>query len=393
MQKGLKQGLHLAKRRLLVSLEIPSKDHSYTWVLKWMERQQAVGLRTMLKSHELAVETNFVRRENGSTETHFALLPGPGKHYFRYQGAWFQVERQRATKMIDLKSGSPWETVMLTTLSRDRKLFPRILEEAKSLALSSEEGKTVIYASYGPEWRPSGIPRRKRPLASVVLQDSISDQILGDVKRFMAGGKWYYDRGIPYRRGYLLYGPPGSGKTSYILALAGELDYNICVLNLSERGMTDDRLSHLLSHAPPRSLILLEDIDAAFTKRSQSDSQGYQGMVTFSGLLNALDGVTSTEERIIFMTTNHMEKLDPALIRPGRVDAKMLIDNVSTSQAKKLFLRFYENEENLAESFVQALVKEDGTMRTLSAAQIQGHFVIHRDNPQAALDLVEDLFR
>jgi chaperone BCS1 len=86
----------------------------------------------------------------------------------------------------------------------------------------------------------------------------------------------YNDRhvGIPYRRGYLLHGPPGSGKTSFIQALAGSLSYDICVLNLSERGLTDDKLFHLLSNVPERSFILMEDVDAAFNKRVQTSEDG-----------------------------------------------------------------------------------------------------------------------
>ena len=80
--------------------------------------------------------------------------------------------------------------------------------------------------------------------------------------------------GIPYRRGYLLYGPPGSGKSSFIQALAGSLNYDICLLNLSERGLADDKLIHLLSNAPERSIVLIEDIDAAFNKRVQTTEDG-----------------------------------------------------------------------------------------------------------------------
>ena len=69
--------------------------------------------------------------------------------------------------------------------------------------------------------------------------------------------------GIPYRRGYLLHGPPGSGKSSFIQALAGSLNYDICLLNLSERGLADDKLIHLLSNTPERSFVLIEDVDAA----------------------------------------------------------------------------------------------------------------------------------
>ncbi|KAJ3056705.1 hypothetical protein HK097_005106, partial [Rhizophlyctis rosea] len=345
-------GVTFARRRLLVTLEIPSKDQSYPWFLQWM------GAQTRAKGsnpHQLAVETSFVRRDNGSSETSFQLVPGPGKHYFKYRNAWFQVERQRERQMIDLKSGAPWETITLTTLSRDRPLLSKMLEEAKQLSLSKEEGKMVIYTSWGVDWRPFGNPRRRRPVESVVLQEGIADKILRDVRTFLEGGKWYFDRGIPYRRGYLLHGPPGSGKTSFIQALAGELEYNICVLNLSERGMTDDRLNHLLSHAPPRSIILLEDIDAAFSNRQQSDKQGYQSQLTFSGLLNALDGVGSSEERVIFMTTNHLSRLDPALIRPGRVDFQILIDNATEEQARSMFLRFYEGRKDLADEFVERL--------------------------------------
>ena len=76
--------------------------------------------------------------------------------------------------------------------------------------------------------------------------------------------------GIPYRRGYLLHGPPGCGKSSFITALAGELGFSICVLNLSERGLSDDRLHHLLAVAPTESIILLEDVDAAFVSREDT---------------------------------------------------------------------------------------------------------------------------
>ena len=119
------------------------------------------------------------------------------------------------------------------------------------------------------------------------------------------------------------------------------------MLNLSERGLADDKLIHLLSNTPERSFVLIEDIDAAFNKRVQTSADGYQSSVTFSGFLNALDGVASGEERIIFMTTNHPERLDPALIRPGRVDLSVLINDASPQQARRLFERFYGRDETL----------------------------------------------
>ena len=156
--------------------------------------------------------------------------------------------------------------------------------------------------------------------------------------------------------------------------------------------MTDDRLAHLLNNVPPRSLILLEDIDAAFVDRSKAAStQGYQqGMLTFSGLLNALDGVAASEERMIFMTTNHVERLDPALIRPGRVDHQVFIGNATEAQAREMFLRFYQDKHDLADEFIKGL-KKMGLMDRVSPAQLQGHFVYHRDDAVSAATQLQTL--
>lgn len=142
--------------------------------------------------------------------------------------------------------GVPWETVTLTAFGRNKNIYFNMLEEARYLALKETEGKTIMYTAMGSEWRPFGHPRKKRPIGSVVLDDGITDRIVQDCREFIKNPKWYADRGIPYRRGYLLHGPPGCGKSSFITALAGEIEFGICLLNLSERGLTDDRLNHLL---------------------------------------------------------------------------------------------------------------------------------------------------
>lgn len=370
-------------RQLLVDLEIPSKDKSYLWFLEWMSQYKHRS------SRHLSVETNYVQHDNGAITTKFSLVPGPGKHLIKYKGAYMLINRERSGKLIDMTNGSPFETVTLTTLYRDRFLFQSLLDEAKKLALKAREGKTVLFTSWGPEWRPFGQPRKKRMFGSVILDEGVGEAILNDVKDFLQSGDWYHRRGIPYRRGYLLYGPPGSGKTSYIQALAGELDYNICILNLSENNLTDDRLNHLMNHIPERSILLLEDVDAAFNKREQSKEKGFTSGVTFSGLLNALDGVTSAEECITFMTTNHPEKLDPALMRPGRVDFKVLINNATEYQVRKMFLRFYENEDKLCDEFMRKY--KDLGINGVSTAQLQGLFIYNKRNPQGAIDMVETL--
>ena len=130
----------------------------------------------------------------------------------------------------------------------------------------------------------------------------------------------------------------------------------------------------------------------------------YQSSVTFSGFLNALDGVASGEERIIFMTTNHPERLDPALIRPGRVDLSVLIDDATPSQARILFTRFYGRDDDIpgwedisAEELrdmghrVEEIVAEQmANGRRVSMAALQGLFI--RNSSKEAIERLDSLF-
>ncbi|CAO1638655.1 unnamed protein product [Sympodiomycopsis kandeliae] len=431
-RKALTQGASLAQRRMLVSLEIPSKDKAHGWLLGWMEEQarrsqamppmsareslkDILGLRlrhpdgagqstlppVRIHSRDLAVQSVLPSQKDSASSSNaaqqammmsgqplppgttsggdrqkatFSLVPGPGTHWFRYEGAWIRLQRERNAKIIDISTGAPWETLTLTTLYSSRSIFPRLLSEAQSLASQNIEGKTIIYTAWGVEWRSFGLPRKVRELESVVLSRGQKERIVDDVKSFLNRGKWYARRGIPYRRGYLLHGSPGSGKTSIIQALAGNLDMNICLLNLSERGLTDDKLNHLLSLAPEKSIILLEDIDVAFPSRTKSSEENkeYQTSVTFSGLLNALDGVTSGESRIIMMTTNHVERLDPALIRPGRIDLIEELGDADENMIKDLFERFYGVAREEALEFKnQDNVIDADTLQQLSAQLVE----------------------
>ncbi|MCJ1392670.1 hypothetical protein MMC18_005540 [Xylographa bjoerkii] len=430
-QRGIRHGAGLLKRRLLVDVEINVKDESYPWFLYWMtvhQRAQLVNGSKAMQSggtvaasssrigftermmrrltpgmHHLSIATEKVEHPNGAVQTHFSLIPGPGRHILRYKRAFLLVNRVRETKSMDFQRGMPWETVTLTTLYSQRHIFEELFQEAHRLAQQSTEGKTIIFTSRGTSWEKFGEPRRKRPLESVVLDEGVKERIVSDVKDFLNSGKWYYDRGIPYRRGYLLHGPPGTGKSSFIQALAGELDYNIAMLDLSERGMTDDRLNYLLTIIPRRTLVLLEDADAAFSRRRvQTDADGYRGAnVTFSGLLNALDGVASAEERLLFLTTNHAERLDEALVRPGRVDMTIRLGEATRWQIERLWDRFY-GDLDVHETWKAKFMARLGELGIIesqrglplhptSTAALQGLFLYNKGNMEGALRMAEAL--
>ncbi|CAA90252.1 Mitochondrial chaperone BCS1 [Caenorhabditis elegans] len=379
------------RRRFMINLQINNEDAAYPWLLDFINNRSATQTRN------LSANTVVHQAESGKTELSISFLPGHGTHFFVHDYRWIKVERQREKQVIQ-RDGirTPFETVTLTTLGSDVKFFKRMLEQSAKEAIDNAETGLVIYQAVGPQWIRFGVPRKKRDIESVILDGRICEELVEDFQEFISSATWYADRGVPYRRGYLFYGPPGTGKSSFISALASHFGYSVCLLSLSERTLDDDRLNHLLNTAPPNSVVILEDIDAAFVSREDpmSNHPAYQGLsrVTFSGLLNALDGVACAEERLTFMTTNYVERLDPALIRPGRVDRKQYFGNATDGMLSKMFSRFYRQPSDsvLADEFVKR-VSEHKT--ELSPAMIQGHFLMYKQDPRAALDNIKNMFK
>lgn len=399
---------------MLVDVEVTRNDEAYPWLLSWIsahQRTQVADGRLGVKQsstlvnrlldrftpglHHLQFHSTRVKLPDGVTRTQFSLVPGFGRHILRYRNAFIAVNRQR-DKSFDLQTGTPFETVILTTLYAHRNVFEHLFQDAHVLAQKMREGKTTLYTAWGPEWKKFGEPKRKRPLDSVVLEEGLKEAIINDVRAFVESRTWYLDRGIPYRRGYLLHGPPGTGKSSFIQALAGELDFDIAILNVSERGLTDDRLNHLLTKVPQRTIVLLEDADAAFVNRRQIDEEGYSGAtVTFSGLLNALDGVASAEERIIFLTTNHINRLDEALIRPGRIDMSIRLGYATADQMERLWDRFYaefDPDDSGRKRFMKKAT-DLALIGNVSTAALQGLFLYNKGNIEGAITMADSLVK
>ena len=158
-------------------------------------------------------------------------------------------------------------------------------------------------------------------------------------------------------------------------------------MNLSGNELDDERLNKILEKAPQNAIILLEDIDSIFVERTSVGQEHSGRKVSFSGLLNALDGVRSQEGRILFMTTNHIEKLDPALLRPGRADVHVKLDYATGNQIRRMFMKFYPGvEEKLVEDFARRVPENK-----ISMAKLQGHFLRHKNEPHKAIENTGDL--
>jgi chaperone BCS1 len=229
---------------------------------------------------------------------------------------------------------------------------------------------------WGEQWHLAD-SKPRRSLESVVLDEGVSRHLHDDIHEFFGRRDWYAQLGIPWRRGYLLHGPPGTGKTSVAYALAGELRLKLCALSLTNPKLNDHNLADLLQRTPPRSLILIEDIDAFFRARDRQDARIE---VSFSGLLNALDGVGAQEGRIVVLTTNHRERLDAALIRPGRIDVEVELANASAAQLIGLVRRFYPQEQASLDQLAA-----EYPPRALSPARVQ-QVLIATDSFEQARD-------
>ncbi|KAI0990653.1 hypothetical protein GJ496_010647 [Pomphorhynchus laevis] len=353
------------RRRYVTSLEITSLDRCYPWLLQYLSKQSS--------------SLQFALGEDGKS-----FIPSTGVHLVRESnGTFIRVERNRE-KIAIPGGGAPFEILKLTALGNHKNTFKELIDRLNFNELLASQKHQYVYTPYlNNEWKQFGLPRAKRSLDSVILKNNLVDTILDDLKKFLESAQWYHDTGIPYRRGYLFYGPPGCGKSSLIFSLAGNMNRSICSLNLGERTMTDDRLNQLLNNAPSNSVISLEDVDAIISNQQTINSETdvrYIGMnpLSLNGLLNALDGVASAADgRVVFMTTNFYEKLPSVLIRPGRVDFKAEITYAGVEQIYRMCNRFFPRASNaeLEELKGHLIRLFDQSDLLISPAELQGYFM------------------
>lgn len=241
------------------------------------------------------------------------------------------------------------------------------------------------------DWSNQGY-KRSRLAKSIILPDGQLESIVKDMKDFVARDTkvWYEAHGLPHRRSYLFHGPPGCGKTSTIRMIAGMFRLNACFLSMTAGDFSNQVLQDALASLPRRALLVLEDVDVLFNEDRKSETAT---ALTFSGMLNALDGLISVDGIVTILTTNHVEKLDKALIRGGRVDRQFEFVHPNHKQMCDLFLSFYENApRKLAERFADAVLGRQ-EQEARSIATLQQHFIYTRKlTAEACVDMLPKFF-
>lgn len=223
-----------------------------------------------------------------------------------------------------------------------------------------------------------------KPVESIIVEGK--EDLLRDMQNFEESRDWYLERSIPYKRGYMFYGPPGNGKTTFCLSLAKHLNRDIYMFTPNSQ-VDDSDLQSLFRNLTNRSILVMEDVDALFGGR---DKENDNITFSFSTLLNCLDGALSKQDLIVVFTTNHPENLDPALIREGRIDYKMEFGNPTVDNIIEYLITFFGNTSSTSMSVSKLSALEENN--NLSMVQIQNICLRNRFSPtDAGNEIVQKL--
>ncbi|EEA18483.1 mitochondrial chaperone bcs1, putative [Talaromyces marneffei ATCC 18224] len=431
------------------SIEIQWTDNAFESLEDWLGQDWVCKMST----HRLATTGSRLpwnKNESDGHEEHvlestpprtctlprLTLTPANGRH-------WFTIERHLILLIREEKEDA-WgrsRSLHLKCFGWDGFILRKILHAARLRHAELDENKTAVYhARFNQKsigWtRTSG--QGIRDVSTVVMNSGLQKEVIEDLEGFLRPETklWHNQRGIPYRQGYLFEGPPGTGKTSLCIALAGLFKLKIYILNLNS--ISDGVLHDLMSSLPEQCILLLEDVDSqkiTNLRTAEPDNSTTNQPLTLSGLLNAIDGVTASEGRILIMTTNHRDKLDDALTRPGRVDMTISFEHPDSDSIKRLFFLMYaeypvkeqEEEEkkekkekepqqpqcqicpkllpsppasiphnDISQDELQALAHDFAASlpeKKYSQARILGYLKKNSGNPKRAVEMIDELLR
>ncbi|KAK7340481.1 hypothetical protein VNO77_21185 [Canavalia gladiata] len=271
-----------------------------------------------------------------------------------------------------------------------RSYIPHVLEQGKAIKLKNRQLKLFTNCCntgrggyQNAKWSHVVFEHPAR-FETLAMDPNMKEEIINDLVTFK-NGKDYYDKiGKAWKRGYLLYGPPGTGKSTMIASMANFMNYDLYDLELTSV-KDNTQLRTLLIETTSKSIIVIEDIDCSLDltgKRKKvkkkedkkgdeeegvkdpvkkaEEEENKESKVTLSGLLNCIDGIWSgcAGERIIIFTTNYVDKLDPALIRSGRMDKKIELSYCGYEAFKVLAKNYLDVDYHFLFPSVEGLLKE-----------------------------------
>ena len=353
-------------KHFTIQLDLQCKNSEFYDFIDWYENQK---FRKYSRTYLITKKTNPLLQK-----THSDLGAGFGEHFFFFEGRpfFFKRSKEQLGSHNDIR-----EQIALKTIGRSLDIFKRLLKEITPENNSSQI--TEIYKFNESYWEYSH-DQEVRNLDSVIMNEGNRLKTFQHLDNFKNSQDWYLKHGIPYRTGICLYGPPGTGKTSLVRAICGREKRNLFILNLN--GLSDSSLSEALDTVEKDSIILIEDIDSYSFALSRDFTKPVHELlttkVTLSGLLNAIDGVSSSAGRILIITTNHPYVLDEALLRPGRIDLKLELTYMDEDMIRYAFSRFFPEYKLVDISF----------RNDITPAKFQNLASRYRHSPEIVLKLI-----
>ncbi|KAK7750639.1 hypothetical protein SLS62_007486 [Diatrype stigma] len=300
-------GYGLVSDHLMSNIHVSSSDDIYLHLMKWLAAQPR-----MVNSRSLTAETisrtawedentdeasmardqsgQYLNFSNQEAKSPPQFVPALGLHNFWWKGQYFRLHRKRESVFDDSGSaGSTFkekEDLVISCLWRSPEPIKQLLKHAKEQYFVDHQARTIVkrpgpqnMRRYGGRFSWQQVANRPvRDMRTVVLDARQKADVLADINEYLhpATPRWYANRGIPLRRGYLFHGPPGTGKTSLSFALAGVFGLDIHVISLQEPTLTEEDLGSLFGALPRRCVVLLEDIDSAGLRRPTDQQEQEQ---------------------------------------------------------------------------------------------------------------------
>ena len=289
----------------------------------------------------------FIHKKEES-EYELQLKLNYGKNIIVYEDTEIHLNYKttHSTPVATAEEIKYYETLEMECKDKDKML--KYIEEVRCESAKTDKKNKLLcrILKQGGSW---GLLNRinKRSDETLFMDIDIKSLFL-EIQDFFNDEDDYIKHGIPFKKNFLFHGIPGTGKTSLIYTIASHFDLDICFLNITN-DLDDNTFTRAISNLPDNHILVLEDIDALFIDRDSKCS------VSFSTLLNVLDGMLKKHKLLTFMTTNYKDRLDSALKRTGRIDYDLEFTYASKKQIENMYKHYVDNNYDEFYKFVKKL--------------------------------------
>ena len=287
------------------------------------------GLKHSNNTHLLSDGFTHDREKN---EFNLNLKLHYGSHDIYYKNDTINFNYETKDILATADDIRKYETLVLSSSSQE--LLLEFIEEARSSNANPERNDKLICRILKPGGMWGILSKIAKRSDKTLFLDIDLEELFTQIQTFFDDEEDYVQHGVPFKMNFLFHGIPGTGKTSLIYTIASHFNLDISFLNIT-KDLDDNTFTRAITNLPENSILVLEDIDALFVERDSKCN------VSFSTVLNVLDGMIKKHKLLTFLTTNYKDRLDSALKRSGRVDYELEFTNATRKQTKDMYNYFF----------------------------------------------------